>query len=268
MMSDVEVARFETDGFVCLRRAVPAEIVAQCRDRVWDEIVPTPDDPSTWTEPVVRVGGLADPPFGAAATAPALVNAYDRLVGVRRWVRPGGLGTFPVRFPHPADPGDTGWHLDGGFFVEGQAWPFVNIASRGRGLLMLFLLTDVGPEDAPTRIKAGSHLDVPRYLAGYGERGRSVLEVCQAMDADGTLDAPHRASVEATGEAGDVYLCHPFLVHAAQRVRSDRPRVIAQPPLELVEPLRLDDTGTTPVEVAVRRGLGTLPLPGQQGRRE
>ena len=103
-LSDAGVARFEAEGFVCLRKAVPAEIVAQCLDRVWSEIVPTPDDPGTWTEPVVRVGGLADPPFVAAAIAPALVDAYDRLVGVRRWVRPGGLGTFPVRFPHPDDP--------------------------------------------------------------------------------------------------------------------------------------------------------------------
>jgi hypothetical protein len=37
----------------------------------------------------------------------------------------------------------------------------------------------------------------------------------------------------ATGRAGDVYLCHPFLVHAAQRHRARRhgPRFVAQPPV-------------------------------------
>ncbi len=33
----------------------------------------------------------------------------------------------------------------------------------------------------------------------------------------------------ATGEAGTVYLCHPFLVHAAQIHRGKRPRFMAQP---------------------------------------
>ena len=33
----------------------------------------------------------------------------------------------------------------------------------------------------------------------------------------------------ATGTAGDVYLCHPFLVHAAQRHRGSSPRVLSQP---------------------------------------
>jgi hypothetical protein len=32
----------------------------------------------------------------------------------------------------------------------------VNVHSRARGLLALFLLTDVGPDDAPTRLVRGS----------------------------------------------------------------------------------------------------------------
>jgi hypothetical protein len=36
----------------------------------------------------------------------------------------------------------------------------VNVTSRGRALLMLFLFSDVGELDAPTRIRSGSHLDV------------------------------------------------------------------------------------------------------------
>jgi hypothetical protein len=35
----------------------------------------------------------------------------------------------------------------------------------------------------------------------------------------------------ATGVAGTVFLCHPFLVHAAQRHRGATPRFLAQPPL-------------------------------------
>ena len=35
----------------------------------------------------------------------------------------------------------------------------------------------------------------------------------------------------ATGSAGTVYLCHPFLVHAAQAHHGSTPRFMAQPPL-------------------------------------
>jgi hypothetical protein len=39
-----------------------------------------------------------------------------------------------------------------------------NVASKGRALLMLFLISDVGEDDAPTRIRVGSHRDVARTL--------------------------------------------------------------------------------------------------------
>ena len=262
----VDTERFIDEGYLRIAGAVPRSITERCCDLLWEDLDADRSDPGTWTEPVVRVGGRWDPPFVEAATMPVLLDAYDRLLGSGRWVRPRGLGTFPVRFPHPADPGDTGWHVDGSFAVEGQTWPYVDLRSRGRGLLVLFLLTDVGPDDAPTRIKVGSHLDVPGYLVDHRD-GRSVLELCRAMDEDGMLDAASRPTVEATGAAGDVYVCHPFLVHAAQPMRSAQPpnsgqgcgirppRIIAQPPIETVAPFRLDATGTSPVEMAVRRAL-------------
>ena len=58
---------------------------------------------------------------------------------------------------------------------------------------------------------------------------------------------------------GDVYLCHPFLVHAASWPhRGKITRFIAQPPLTPVGPLNLErtDGDYSPVEIAVRRGLG------------
>jgi hypothetical protein len=52
-----------------------------------------------------------------------------------------------------------------------------------------------------------------------------------------------------------VYLCHPFLVHSAQRIRGGAPRFIAQPPLEPTGLLDLSGTEPTPVERAVLEGL-------------
>lgn len=163
-----------------------------------------------------------------------------------------------MRFPYPDDPGDAGWHVDLSFPGEDcdpneardfSAWR-VNITSRGRALLLLFLFSDVGEDDAPTRIRVGSHVPMAQYLAPAGEAGRSRM-VLDEMGADCPVAL-------ATGAAGTVYLCHPFLVHAAQKHRGTRPRFLAQPPLHLAEPYRLErmDGAYSPVEIAIRRAIG------------
>ena len=161
-----------------------------------------------------------------------------------------------MRFPSDEDPGDAGWHADASFAGEDGSWR-LNVTSRGRALLMLFLFSDVGEEDAPTRIRAGSHLDVPRLLAPAGDAGLSYLELGERLDV-----TEGRPEVAATGEAGTVYLCHPFLVHAAQQHRGRMPRFLAQPPLYPAAPLALEreDGAYSPVEIAIRRGLGCSNL--------
>ena len=64
--------------------------------------------------------------------------------------------------------------------------------------------------------------------------------------------------VLATGLAGDVYLCHPFLVHAASWPHlGSQPRLIAQPPIALEGALRLEDSDQprSPVALTVQRSL-------------
>jgi Phytanoyl-CoA dioxygenase (PhyH) len=99
----------------------------------------------------------------------------------------------------------------------------LNHRSDGRALLMLVLLSDIGDDDAPTRIRIGSHTDLPAVLVPFGVAGVSFLGV---QLPPRTLERPVAL---ATGRAGDVYLCHPFLVHAAQRHRGREPRFVAQP---------------------------------------
>nr|WP_276514801.1 phytanoyl-CoA dioxygenase family protein [Nocardia transvalensis] len=165
------------------------------------------------------------------------------------------MGTFPIRFPSADPPADDGWHVDASFMGDVPDNPLrwrVNLWSKGRALLMLFLFSDVGPQDAPTRIRAGSHLRLPRALEPLGEAGAEVIELVDVFAA--TEDLPQ---VAATGRAGDVYLCHPFLVHAAQPNRNGRPKFMAQPPLLSREPYVLNrpDNAYSPVEQAILRGL-------------
>jgi hypothetical protein len=254
----VDVERFLAEGFVALRGAVPRAVAEACASSLFADAGVDPDDPSTWTQPVVRIGGRGGGPFTEAATTPVLRAAYDTLVGPGRWQPSLGLGTFPIRFPVPGDPGDDGWHVDGSYLPPGADLLHLNLWSRDRALLVLFLLTDVGDADAPTRIRIGSHLDLPPILEPAGEAGLSFMDVAAHLDP-----TEARPITLATGEAGDVFVCHPFLVHAAQRHRGARPRIIAQPGLAPTGPLILDrpDGEHSPVERAVRIGLGREPLP-------
>jgi hypothetical protein len=70
-------------------------------------------------------------------------------------------------------------------------------------------------------------------------------------------ETARRPEMWGTGEAGTVYLCHPFLVHAAQPHRGTRPRFMAQPPLLPAEPFMLEreDGAYSPVEHAIRNTL-------------
>ena len=69
-----------------------------------------------------------------------------------------------------------------------------------------------------------------------------------------------RPVVLATGRAGTVYLCHPFVVHAAQMHHGVTPRFLAQPPLHPAVPLQIDrpDGDYSPVELAIRKALRSV----------
>ncbi|MFC0317919.1 MULTISPECIES: phytanoyl-CoA dioxygenase family protein [Olivibacter] len=165
------------------------------------------------------------------------------------------MGAFPIRFPSEVDSGDTGWHVDASFPGDDPHDFFsarVNVYSKGRGLLMLFLFSDVSERDAPTRILKGSHSDVARLLEPEGEKGFSFMELAGKLS-----ELSAREEALAIGKAGTVYLCHPFLVHAAQRHRGLVPKFMAQPPLLLKSDFSISSTDPcSPVEEAIRIALG------------
>jgi len=239
---------------VAVRQAVDVGTAAGCRELIWQSMAERGvlrADPATWP-PLVRIDDLDAGPFTAAGLSPALTAAYDELIGRGRWRSPVDTGrAVMVRFPSQ-DRAGAGYHIEASYpSPDGRRW-LVNIRSRARGLLALFLLTDVGPADAPTRLVCGSHLTVARFLAPYGEAG---------TDADADLWYPStlcRPVAHATGTAGDVFLCHPFIVHTATWPhRGPGPRMIAQPAVNAPAGFALDGTDPSPVAQAIVNGLAT-----------
>jgi len=246
------IDRFVEDGFIRLAAAFPRELAEECVQLVWPRIGATGDSPDTWTRAVIRHPSWDAEPFARVVNTTQLHAAFDQLAGRGRWRPRRNPGLFVIRFPCAVDHGDTGWHIDGSFDVGGEWW--VNLCSRGRALQKQKKFTDVGPDDAPTRILVGSHLDVPPVLEPAGEGGMPFENVVPQIP-----DVHKRRIALATGDAGDVYLCHPFLVHAATWPhRGTTPRFIAQPELPPATPFQLErrDADYSPVEIAIGLGLG------------
>jgi hypothetical protein len=252
-----QIRSFILDGFVRLEAAFSRALAEECCQLLWVATGLDPNDRAGWTTPMIRLPHSDAEPFVRAATTPRLLASFDQLVGRGRWHTPTDLGTFPVRFPSDEIPAQAGWHIDSSYPVGDDS--YLNLWSRKRALLMLFFFTDIGLDDAPSRIYVGSHLDIPQVLLPAGPEGMSVHRLM------GLIPRVHEREVAvATGSAGDVYLCHPFLVHGASWPhRGQLPRFIAQPRLDPVGPLQLARAigDYSPVEIAVRVGLGLEPPP-------
>ena len=254
-LNPTQIEKFIYEGFVKIEDAFPVEISDECRAILWEATKCDPENPNSWTQPVIRIGELGLEPFVKAANTDILHKTFDQLVGKDNWHPKKTLGSFPIRFPSKKPSTDTGWHVDASFPGEDPnnylEWR-INFYSKGRGLLMLFLFSDVSEKDAPTVIKLGSHLDVSKILEPEGEKGLSFMELAQQLD-----DLPKREEIVATGKAGTVYLCHPFIVHAAQDHHGITPKFMAQPPLFTRHDfnIRKAEKELCPVERAILMGL-------------
>ena len=249
----MDLDAFARDGYVVIRGAFDAGTAAACRELIWAAMAERGarrDAPATWP-PVMEFDRLTGEAFTAAGLAPALTAAYDELIGPGRWLRPVDTGgAVVVRGPAQDERGNAGYHIEGSYTGPDGATGWVDIRSRARGLLALFLFTDVGPDDAPTRLLCGSHRYVPEFLAPHGEAG---------TDSDTEFWRPSvlcLRDAHATGAAGDVFLCHPFIVHTATWPhRGATPRMIAQPAVNAPDGFVLDGSDPSPVARAIVEGL-------------
>jgi hypothetical protein len=223
-------------------------------------------EPSSWAQPIVHmpsVNHLDVREFAPRAWDAVcdLVGGAERISEEQPYLWSDGFivnlwkdADLPWEGASAASPG---WHKDGDFFRH-----FLD--SPEQGLLTLVLWSDVEHQGGATFVAADSVAPVARFLA---DNPQGVYPLRPAEGEDGDPDAvliPYddliaRCDdfVEATGEVGDVYLLHPYVLHAKSPNIRRKLRVITNPPLTLAEPMRFDRTDLSLVERAVLRALGT-----------
>lgn len=239
----VDVERFVADGFVRLEGAAPRAVGDAARAQLWPQTGLSPDDPAGWREPVVWASDLTgEGALGELIASPRLARALDEICGAGGWVPRGSLGMVPVRFPRLPGADDRGWHIDAN---APQSDGSYRCGVLSQTMLVLTLLSDVGPDDAPTRIRVGSQRDA---AAALGDQLFGPFEAGPLVDAAST----DRPLAYATGQPGDMYLVHPLTVHAADEHRGGEPRFMAQTPVFLAAPL--DPEGDSALARAIGAG--------------
>jgi hypothetical protein len=222
----VDLDFFDTHGYLRLEQAAPRGVADAARERLWAQLGLSPDGP--WPEAVTWAADLTgEGPFGELARSRVLADALDAICGRGGWTPRGSLGNIPVRFPTRPPADDRGWHIDLNTPGDDGTW---SITRSPHTLLVLTLLSEVSSDDAPTRIRAGSHRDTARVL---GDEPLGAVEAGRLVD----VASASRPVRHAIGAPGDMYVLHPFTVHAADEHRGSTPRFMAQGPVLLTSPL-------------------------------
>jgi len=250
VLTPEQIEQFVELGYVHVPQVFSRETAAAARELLWRELELSPDDPSSWPGAMKHMPkSFSDGPFLAALTQ-RFWDACDDVMGAGRWNPISHLGWWPVSFPGfeagPWREPELGWHVDGQQFHH-------HINSPDQGLLPIFLFSDVEPGDGGTAISLGSHQVTARILAESEPEGLDVMELAKRVTAE-----PRPNVLEATGQAGDVFIMHPFMLHTRSMNTGNRVRFICNPCITLREPMNLQRENAadySPVERAIVRAL-------------
>jgi len=236
MLTAEEQDVFERDGIVKIPSAFTSDEAAGMRDVLWNELAARHgmdrDDPSTWTP--LRPTGLKTTKASRTALAvlgPKVRSALDGLLG--EWIEPKHAGQVLVTMPEgvPWSVPHRQWHTDVGFETPTAA------------VKIWALLGDLEPGGGGTPQVAGSHKVIERFLTTTDEREfkavrdqvlrshpwlRNLTSEQRTVDPlePATVDGLRVRVVELTGQAGDVYLTHPWILHSIAPNASDVPRMM------------------------------------------
>jgi hypothetical protein len=258
---DSLLAAFEATGVVRLREVFSAADAEGMRDVVWRDLFHSEgvrrDDRATWqrAHPRRKLARAKRDPIFQAMFGDPLRTLAGALLG-DGWVTSAAFGNLLVDFPNATRwhlPGRDGfWHSDLGNFPRMQPLP---------ALRAFVVFGDVPPGGGGTLLVAGSAPLITRFLDAHPHADRSHKNAAWLRAIpwlrDLTLtELPNRRTqeddatrhrrfmetvtevdgipchvVEACGQPGDIYLCHPWTIHCMPPNASDRPRFLRAPTL-------------------------------------
>lgn len=250
-MTPEQKSELERQGLTCLRGAVAPGAVGSIRERVWaqaeEKLGIRRDDPSSWRrippsimKKLKEKEGLFEPML-----SPAVTGALDAVLGEEGWDRPELPGTLIMTPPSAGEwllPHKV-WHMD----TPAPGWA----GDRIPGVQLFLLLDRLAPHEGGTLVVGGSHRLVRqlperenRDYAGHSGQIRNALQrrvpwlnelwqdggnqeriehfARQTTEYEGV---PLRV-LEMTGEPGDVYVMHLWMLHAPAMNASDRMRMM------------------------------------------
>ena len=232
-------------SFTAPRGAFDAEAARAMRDSIWkalEDVGMHRDRPATWT--VERPPNLqhlkADPVFQKVGSS-TLLSAIEPILEGLPYEQPRDWGAFFLAFPGktPWHIPTSGWHIDAHYFS-----PLLPT----RGVKTFALLGDIAPRGGGTLMVSGSHRLVHRWFQENppprGARGAQLRRLLQMQpyvrDLHSARDVEKRIErflrrvedvdgiplqvVEAAGDAGDVILVHPLVMHVAAPNNAVEPR--------------------------------------------
>ncbi len=247
MLTKEQRIAFEERGYTRIPDAFSTAEAQAMEDHIWTVLQHRTgarrDDPETW--PMHPPSGLRtmkqNPVFQAIGSA-ATVQALDDLLGADGWKRPRNWGQFLVTFP--TDESDwtvpASWHNDFGY---------LHLGDHLFGAMVFSFLADVPPRAGGTAILAGSHRLIrqfvktqPQEVLKKMKRARMALynidpwlkalaserdtpdRVARFMESEQIISGIPVRVEELTGTAGDVVICHPWLLHSTAPNSGHYPR--------------------------------------------
>jgi len=256
-LRSADIEHFIAHGFVQLHNCfdtAPGSVAYRWVRESWIRNGISPTDRSTWpndkihmpNSESVKVRDFSPKAFAAICE---LCGGGDRINSDTEWgngfIANYGWGRDREWIAPSADA--PGWHKDGDFFLH-----FLDSAEQA--LLVVVLFSDIHPHGGGTFIACDSVAPVARYLAAHPGGieptkfpTRELIQECTDFR-------------EATGKAGDVFLLHPYLLHTSSHNHRPEARLMINPCVNFLEPMRFDRRGDnsaySPVEKAVLHALG------------
>ena len=274
LLTREEAEHFVAKGYVLVRNAFNRDFAEQIVDHAWDELRERHeverDSPETWLRregqpspytAYYRVGSH-ERRMRLKDEAPTAFQAQVDVVGGSHRLPKNGdhlsfgfdsianLGLYDESVWRAPCREAPGWHKDG--------WHFRHfLDSPEQGLLTVPIYSDIQPRSGATVIATDSIGPVSRKLAAHPEGFHA-----DSVQGGGYL-IPYLADQcndfqELMGNAGDMAILHPFMLHRVNRNPSDRHRFIANIAVVLNEPMRFDrpaEESYSLAELAVLRAL-------------